>query len=42
MQTAAFDLGTLDKYRNGQKVTLKGLGYGQWYYVHLNKKTGCR
>jgi sialidase-1 len=38
-QTAPFDLGTLDKYRNGQKVTLKGLDYGQWYYVYLNKKS---
>lgn len=37
-QIAPFDLGTQDKYRNGQKVTLKGLEYGQWYYVHLNKK----
>lgn len=37
--TAPFDLGTLDKYRNGQKVTLKGLDYGQWYYVYLNKKS---
>lgn len=36
-QTAPFDLGTADKYRNGQKVTLKGLEYGQWYYVYLNK-----
>lgn len=36
-QTAPFDLGTQDKYRNGQKVTLKGLDYGQWYYVYLNK-----
>jgi sialidase-1 len=38
-QAAPFDLGTLDKYRNGQKVTLKGLDYGQWYYVYLNKKS---
>ena len=38
-QTAPFDLGTQDKYRNGQKVTLKGLDYGQWYYVYLNKKS---
>ncbi|WP_374114941.1 exo-alpha-sialidase [Arthrobacter sp. NQ4] len=36
-QTPPFDLGTLDKYRNGQKVVLKGLDYGQWYYVYLNK-----
>lgn len=36
-QTAPFDLGTQDKYRNGQKVTLEGLDYGQWYYVYLNK-----
>ncbi|MCP9000970.1 exo-alpha-sialidase [Pseudarthrobacter sp. RMG13] len=38
-QAAPFDLGTQDKYRNGQKVTLKGLDYGQWYYVYLNKKS---
>lgn len=38
-QTAPFDLGTQDKYRNGQKVTLKGLDYGQWYYVYLNKNS---
>ncbi|WP_142058380.1 sialidase family protein [Pseudarthrobacter sp. B4EP4b] len=36
-QTAPSDLGTSDKYRNGQKVVLKGLEYGQWYYVYLNK-----
>lgn len=36
-QTAPFDLRTGDKYRNGQKVTLEGLAYGQWYYVYLNK-----
>ncbi|WP_163163342.1 exo-alpha-sialidase [Arthrobacter sp. Alg241-R88] len=36
-QTAPSDLGTSDKYRNGQKVSLKGLEYGQWYYVYLNK-----
>ncbi len=35
--TAPSDLGTSDKYRNGQKVVLDGLGYGQWYYVYLNK-----
>ena len=38
-QAAPFDLGTQDKYRNGQKVSLKGLDYGQWYYVYLNKKS---
>ncbi len=38
-QAAPFDMGTLDKYRNGQKVTLKGLDYGQWYYVYLNKNS---
>ena len=37
--TAPFDLGTADKYRNGQKVVLKGLDYGQWYYVYLNKNS---
>lgn len=36
-QTPPFDLGTLDKYRNGEKVVLEGLDYGQWYYVYLNK-----
>jgi hypothetical protein len=36
-QTAPSDLGTSDKYRNGQKIVLKGLEYGQWYYVYLNK-----
>lgn len=36
-QTAPSDLGTDDKYRNGQKVILNGPGYGQWYYVYLNK-----
>lgn len=36
-QTAPSDLETNDKYRNGQKVVLKGLEYGQWYYVYLNK-----
>ncbi|MEV7575547.1 exo-alpha-sialidase [Pseudarthrobacter sp. NPDC089323] len=35
--TAPSDLGTSDKYRNGQKVILNGLEYGQWYYVYLNK-----
>jgi sialidase-1 len=40
-QVPSFDMGTLDKYRNGQKVTLKGVDYGQWYYVYLNK-TGYR
>ncbi|WP_242701795.1 exo-alpha-sialidase [Arthrobacter cavernae] len=38
-QTAPLELGTQDKYCNGQKVTLKGLDYGQWYYVYLNKKS---
>ncbi len=38
-QTAPFDLGTQDEYRNGQKVTLNALAYGQWYYVYLNKKS---
>ncbi|MDI3194128.1 exo-alpha-sialidase [Pseudarthrobacter sp. AL07] len=38
-RTAPIDLGTQEKYRNGQKVTLKGLEYGQWYYVYLNKKS---
>ncbi|MFN3925674.1 MAG: sialidase, partial [Pseudarthrobacter sp.] len=36
-QTAPSDLGTSDKYRNGQKVVLHGLEYGQWYYIYLNK-----
>jgi sialidase-1 len=36
-QTAPSDLGTGDKYRNGQKVVLNGLEYGQWYYIYLNK-----
>jgi sialidase-1 len=36
-QTAPFDLGTQEKYRNGQKVVLNDLEYGQWYYVYLNK-----
>ncbi|MFF2843704.1 exo-alpha-sialidase [Paenarthrobacter sp. NPDC057981] len=40
-QTAPFDLGTADKYRTGQKVVLRGLEYGDWYYVYLNK-TGYR
>ncbi|MFK4640702.1 exo-alpha-sialidase [Paenarthrobacter histidinolovorans] len=35
------DLGTADKYRTGQKVVLRGLDYGNWYYVYLNK-TGYR
>ncbi|MFK0002880.1 exo-alpha-sialidase [Paenarthrobacter sp. NPDC090522] len=38
-QTPPFDLGTEFKYRNGQKVVLKGLEYGQWYYVYLNKNS---
>ena len=36
-QVPVSDLGTKDKYRNGEKVTLRGLTYGQWYYVYLNK-----
>ncbi|HET7781008.1 MAG TPA: sialidase, partial [Arthrobacter sp.] len=36
-QLPPFDLGTAEKYRNGQKVVLNGLEYGQWYYVYLNK-----
>ncbi|WP_309075303.1 exo-alpha-sialidase [Paenarthrobacter sp.] len=36
--TPPFELGTADKYRTGQKVVLKGLDHGQWYYVYLNKK----
>lgn len=40
-RTPPLDLGTAGKYRNGQKVVLKGLDYGQWYYVYLNK-TGYR
>ncbi|MCF3140667.1 exo-alpha-sialidase [Paenarthrobacter sp. AR 02] len=39
--TPPTDLGTADKYRTGQKVVLKGLEYGEWYYVYLNK-TGYR
>ncbi|WP_396136258.1 hypothetical protein [Arthrobacter sp. WCS2018Hpa-5a] len=39
--TPPTDLGTADKYRAGQKVVLKGLEYGDWYYVYLNK-TGYR
>ncbi|MFJ4027312.1 exo-alpha-sialidase [Paenarthrobacter sp. NPDC089989] len=38
-QTPPFDLGTEFKYRTGQKVVLKGLEYGQWYYVYLNKNS---
>jgi sialidase-1 len=38
-QAPPSDLGTADKYRNGQKVVLKGLDYGQWYYVYLNKRS---
>ncbi|MCT9870651.1 exo-alpha-sialidase [Paenarthrobacter aurescens] len=37
--TPPTDLGTEDKYRTGQKVVLKGLEYGDWYYVYLNKKS---
>ena len=36
-QVPPVDLGTNEKYRNGEKVTLRGLPYGQWYYVYLNK-----
>ena len=36
-QVPVSDLGTKDKYRNGEKVTLRGLTHGQWYYVYLNK-----
>lgn len=36
-QMPPFDLKTGDKYRNGQKVVLHNLEYGQWYYVYLNK-----
>ena len=39
--TPPTDLGTADKYRTGQKVVLRGLDYGNWYYVYLNK-TGYR
>ena len=35
--TAPTDLGTEEKYRTGQKVTLQNLEHGQWYYVYLNK-----
>jgi sialidase-1 len=38
-QAPPFDLKTQDKYRNGQKVVLQGLDYGQWYYVYLNKRS---
>jgi sialidase-1 len=38
-QAPPFDLKTQDKYRNGQKVVLEGLDYGQWYYVYLNKRS---
>lgn len=38
-QASPLDLGTAEKYSNGQKVTLQGLEYGQWYYVYLNKHT---
>ena len=38
-QVPPSDLGTADKYRNGQKVVLQGLDYGQWYYVYLNKRS---
>lgn len=36
-QAAPVEFATADKYRNGQKVVLQGLDYGQWYYVYLNK-----
>ena len=36
-QTAPTDLGTDAKYRTGQKMTLRNLEHGQWYYVYLNK-----
>lgn len=39
--TPPTDLGTADKYSTGQRVELKGLDYGNWYYVYLNK-TGYR
>ncbi|MGY2747101.1 DUF7507 domain-containing protein [Arthrobacter sp. UYCu723] len=35
--TAPADLGTEAKYRTGQKVSLRNLEHGQWYYVYLNK-----
>lgn len=35
--TAPADLGTEEKYRTGQKVTLRNLERGQWYYIYLNK-----
>ncbi|MFE8887873.1 exo-alpha-sialidase [Pseudarthrobacter enclensis] len=38
-QVPPSDLSTADKYRNGQKVVLQGLDYGQWYYVYLNKRS---
>ncbi len=37
--TPPTDLGTADKYRTGQKVVLKDLEYGDWYYVYLNKNS---
>ncbi|MCY0904067.1 sialidase family protein [Arthrobacter sp. H14-L1] len=36
--TAPVDLGLgTDKYRTGQTVTVHNAGFGQWYYVYLNK-----
>ena len=35
--TAPTDLGAEAKYRTGQKVTLRNLEHGQWYFVYLNK-----
>lgn len=35
--TPAIDLGTARKYSRGATVTLHGLEYGQWYYLHLAK-----
>ncbi|WP_223982841.1 exo-alpha-sialidase [Arthrobacter sp. NicSoilB8] len=35
--TAPTDLGTEARYRTGQKVTLRNLEHGQWYFVYLNK-----
>jgi sialidase-1 len=34
---APTDLGTDAKYQTGQKMTLRNLEHGQWYYVYLNK-----
>lgn len=35
--TPAIDLGTARKCSRGATVTLHGLEYGQWYYLHLAK-----